>query len=312
MRQLKIFFLGIISLYLLALGIDYVISKLLLNSSLFDGEYEVWNDINNKKIDEDLLIYGSSRSFVHINPKILDEKLNINSYNLGFDGQKVKLVRYRNDIILNKGIKPKNVIINLDIDFLCNTGVFIPEQFLPLIFYDFDSYLFFGKDLKWRFVDVFIPLIRYRKLRYSDSNILDEVYNSYFRFKDKRLRYKGYEGKNLPWRGEKHNYFTIVIDPLRKKDLILMIQDLLRINTNVILINSPEYIDRIVHQHNRNEIIELYDSIAKQFNIPFIDYSQDSINYKKEFFYNPYHLNAKGADIFTNKLAEDIKPYIKR
>lgn len=311
-RQLKRFFLVIIGLYLIALGIDAIFSNLLLNSSILDGEFEIWNDINNKRLNDELIIYGSSRSCVHINPKILDEELNVNSYNLGYNGQKAKLVRYRNDVILKKGIKPKNVIINLDIDFLSKTGVFIPEQFLPLLFFDYEAYVFFRKDLKWRLIDVYVPLVRYRKLRYTDSKIYEDFCKSNFGFYSKRLRYKGFEGKHLPWSNNNYKTYAIDIDPLSKKDLILMIQDLQRINTNVILINSPEYIKQIKSQNNREEIIQLYKSIAQQFNIPFIDYSKDSINFQKNLFYDSNHLNAEGADIFTKKLAKDIKPYIKR
>ncbi|MFV0148791.1 hypothetical protein OBK08_12595 [Empedobacter falsenii] len=99
---------------------------------------------------------------------------------------------------------------------------------------------------------------------------------------------------------------------MRKQDLFLIIEDLQKLNTSVILINSPEYIAQIESQINRNEVIKLYKSISEKYNIPFIDYSNDSMNYQKNLFYNSNHLNAKGADIFTKKLAEDIKPYIKR
>ncbi|CAM3197068.1 hypothetical protein EMST110833_00350 [Empedobacter stercoris] len=45
MKWVKRFFIGLIGLYLIALGIDVFISRSLLKSNLFEGELEVWNDI---------------------------------------------------------------------------------------------------------------------------------------------------------------------------------------------------------------------------------------------------------------------------
>lgn len=313
MKWFKRISLSVIVTYLVALGLDIFISKSLLKTSLFEGELEVMNDIYNDNISEDLLIYGSSRSCVHINPKILDKKLNIDSYNLGFNGQKVRLVKFRNDILLENNIIPKNVIINLDINFFGNYGMRNPAQFLPILLYDYNKYNFFKNDIKLYLLDIYMPLIRYRKLKEYNISLLKELNKIYFGSDyRKKIRYKGFEGKNYKWSESSKKNLNFKINPLRKKELIDMIEGLIQLDVNVILINSPEYIERIAAQENRGEIISLYKQLAFKYDIPFIDYTNDTINHNKEYFYNEEHLNAKGADIFTKKLAEDIKPYIKR
>lgn len=139
-----------------------------------------------------------------------------------------------------------------------------------------------------------------------------ELYRIYFYSNySNYTRNKGYTGQNYKYTDSKLINEKIVISENKKEDLIAIINDLNKLGINVILINSPEYIYQINSQDNRNEIIDLYKSIANKYNIPFIDYSGDSINYRKELFYNSNHLNAKGADVFTKKLAQDIKPYLK-
>lgn len=313
MKFLKRILLGVLIIYVLALMIDVFISKSFLRSSLFEGELNTWNDIYNKKIDEDLVIYGSSRSYVHLNPIILDKELKLNSYNLGFNGQKIELQKFRHDELISIGSHPKNVIINLDITSLEKARVFNPEQFIPLMLYRKSIYDIVGKELEFNYFDLYFPMIRYRKFKYQKVDVLKELYKIYFYSNyHNNGRVKGFKGMNYSWKERLYKPNFIEVDSLRKQDLFLIIEDLQKLNTSVILINSPEYIAQIESQINQNEVIKLYKSISEKYNIPFIDYSNDSMNYQKNLFYNSNHLNAKGADIFTKKLAEDIKPYIKR
>ena len=74
----------------------------------------------------------------------------------------------------------------------------------------------------------------------------------------------------------------------------------------VIFVYSPEYIDGQHFVENRDEILGTYRRIASRHSIPFFDYSSDSISLDRSFFYNASHLNKRGAEVFTNKLARDL------
>ena len=62
----------IIPLLVLSVFADILISNGLKKSDYYaQGETFIWNEIYNGNIDEDIFIYGSSRAWVHIDPKIL-------------------------------------------------------------------------------------------------------------------------------------------------------------------------------------------------------------------------------------------------
>jgi hypothetical protein len=54
----------------LLLPLDYFLSSLYRKAHSCEGELEVLNDIYNGKAKCNFAIYGSSRAFVHIDPKV--------------------------------------------------------------------------------------------------------------------------------------------------------------------------------------------------------------------------------------------------
>ena len=55
----------------------------------------------------------------------------------------------------------------------------------------------------------------------------------------------------------------------------------------------------------------IYKNISMKYNIPFLDYSSDTICLSKDYFYNAEHLNLMGTNLFSRKLTSDLKKYIK-
>lgn len=64
-----------------------------------------------------------------------------------------------------------------------------------------------------------------------------------------------------------------------------------------------------VKQYSTTPSIEYAQSILKKYNIPFWNYAFDTTLYKHEYFYDYIHLNAQGARLFSEKIAERIKQY---
>ena len=75
----------------------------------------------------------------------------------------------------------------------------------------------------------------------------------------------------------------------------------------LIFVYTPEYIEGQKLFSNRTELMDFYKSISNHYSIPFYDYSADSLCYQKKYFYNASHLNQQGAEIFSRKLASDLK-----
>jgi hypothetical protein len=127
------------------------------------------------------------------------------------------------------------------------------------------------------------------------------------------FRRNGYVAMDTKWNDDFDNArkklgtYNILID---SSTIILFdkfLADCSSDNIKIILVYSPEFIDGQNFVKNRNEIIELYARYSKKYNIPFLDYSDDEICYKKEYFYNASHLNKTGSDLFMQKFIRDLR-----
>lgn len=76
----KLYYL-LLPLFLISYPLDLIFSSALKESHGCLGEYEVWNDIYNGKIDCDIAIYGSSRAWLQIDPEIIKDVLERDTYN---------------------------------------------------------------------------------------------------------------------------------------------------------------------------------------------------------------------------------------
>ncbi len=76
---------------------------------------------------------------------------------------------------------------------------------------------------------------------------------------------------------------------------------------NLILVYPPTYHEAHSLIKSRDATIKLYEQIAIENNVLFLDYSSDQSFRSKDLFYNSQHLNKKGAELFTKKLCSDIK-----
>ncbi len=81
------------------------------------------------------------------------------------------------------------------------------------------------------------------------------------------------------------------------------------INIKLIFVYTPEYIEGQKFVSNREQIMGLYKKFSQQHHIPFYDFSNDSISYKKKYFYKKSHLNRVGSQLFTKKLIDTLKSY---
>jgi hypothetical protein len=79
----------------------------------------------------------------------------------------------------------------------------------------------------------------------------------------------------------------------------------------LIFVYTPEYVEGQDFVQNREKIFEIYQSISKSEEIPFWDYSKDSISFEKQLFYNSEHLNDFGATIFSKKFSKDLLTHLK-
>lgn len=310
LKKLVLFSIPLVcSFYLL----DYTITKG-LKKTKFD-QFSDWNDIFSGSINADIIINGSSRATVHISTQILDSFFNLNSYNLGIHGYQILMELAKYDAYLAFNTPPKIIIHSIESFTLTKRAdLYAYTQFLPYLnnpIIEKATKQFIGLDK----VDYTLPLFRYRTV----PGICKVGLFEYFSIKKYiNTSYKGYSGQDLAWTGEFDEFKKNNPNPYVTKQDIASIQlfdqylaACSKNNIKVFLVYSPEYIEAQALLKNRKEIIALYQYFSKKYNFPFLDYSSDSLSLNKARFYNSTHLNKEGSEIFTRRLANDIKNHLR-
>jgi hypothetical protein len=306
--KLIIFILPII---ILSLPVDYYLSEKLKKSNSCSGEFLVWNDIFDRKVNADIVIYGSSKAWVNFNPKILEDSLKCSAYNLGIDGHNFWLQYLRHKELIKYNTKPKYIVISMDIFSLEKKhDLYNLDQFLPYMLFNGDIYHYTSSYEGFSTFSYYIPLIRYAGRREA---LLDAIISALNMGNSEPMRSKGYRGMEFVWNNDfataksKFNYYEVQIDSASENLFKLFLNECRTDKIKVILVYSPEYIEFQCFVKNRNAILSLYKEYSTNYNIPFLDYSDDQMCKEIKYFYNSTHLNKTGSEIFTDKLVRDLK-----
>lgn len=294
------------------------IANFFINQSLRKSNHKyfvVWNDLVSGNINSEILIYGTSRARAHINPKVLEDSLKLSTYNLGIDGYTFNMEHCRHELVVAKNKKPSYIIQTLDFHMLGKIDdLYQYEQFFP--YFNNETILKTIKTyngLNWW--DYNVPLVRY----YGGKEQIFNVANILLRpSHNKGNRYKGFYNINQAWTEDFEKVKKSKKRLFQKIDSnsVLLFESYLadtkKRGIPIIFVYTPEHIDGQNFVSNRKEIMQLYNTLASKYNIPFLDYSSDSICFNRDYFYNAEHLNLKGTNLFSTKLASDLKKYINK
>jgi len=290
---------------------DYFLSTYLSDSKDYAaGEVKVWKDIYDGHVNSELVIYGSSRAWIHFSPKIIEDSLQISAYNLGMDGHNFSLQYLRHKELLKFNKPPTEIILSLDVFTIQREkDLYNYEQFLPFLLWNKDIRQYTSSYIGFSMYDYDIPLVRYQ----NESNALLAAFKSLMDYHTTPARIKGYMGMDKYWNDDLENAqakagsFTIDIDSTVVQKLEQFINECKEYGIRLTLVFSPEYIEGQAFVRNRNEIISIYKNFAKKYNLLFLDYSNDTLSHQKQFFYNAEHLNKLGSELFTIKLINDFR-----
>ncbi len=298
---------GMIIIFI-SLGLDFFLTSHLKERNS-EGEIIVWKDLYGGNLtDFNNFIYGSSRAWVHIDPFILEKKLGVPYYNLGANGQNFTVQKFRHDE-LEQRTEIKSIIYSVDIFTLSSSDyIYDYYQFLPFMLWKDNGI----RDFLYPYgyynqLDFYLPLARY----YGHRKLMSKIF-----FKEDLnfpARIRGYKGREKLWNNDlqkalkNEETINIIIDDNLLKEFEIFIGECQKNNIDLVLVYSPEYIEGQNFVENRNEILEIYKNLSSKHSYPFFDFSTDSLNYSKEYFYNAGHLNKTGAEMFTNQLADSLK-----
>lgn len=290
---------------------DLWISNTLAKSESYAmGDAKIWYDILEGEINDDLLIYGSSRAWRHLDPKYIEQQTGMLAYNFGVDGHAFDIQNLRHELNLKHNKPPKVILYSVDINTLGRSkGLYNDEQFLPFFYSDTLFNYFTKKYQNFSFIDYNIPLMRYSGQKKSLTYFVKEV----IRWPQKEVRSKGFAPHvgawNTDYKKASENrasyYKTINRNTVEHFDAFLV--DAHSKHISVILMYTPEHVLGQNLIENRAEIVRVFDSLAKKNKIPFFDYSKATMNTNIDYFYNSLHLNENGVQAFNKLYIEDLK-----
>ena len=155
-------------------------------------------------------------------------------------------------------------------------------------------------------IDYELPLIRYYGKKEALKNALKLFINP---TSESVIAIKGYKPNDLVWIPDSYKVKNIYLKP--DTALISLFENFLnecnKKKIKIVFVYSPEYVERRNTFINRKKVFNLFNMFSKKYSILFYDFSNDTISYKKKYFYNVSHLNKTGADLFTNKLIDTLK-----
>lgn len=314
-RFLRIVIPILIFIVIGAYPLDLLISYILKQSNAFPAEYEVMNDIYDGKAETELSIYGSSRAWVHIDPRILEDSTGMKTYNFGNDGHNFPMQYLRHKEILKNLPHPKLILLVIDFYSLYKEdSLYNSKQYLPYMLWNKDIEHYTSAYVAFDPIDYKMPLIRY----FGKEAVLWNCINVLIgRDGRNKLRYKGYCGTERTWIYHESEVKEQAQSRIWQTDsnILKMLNQFLdeckQSNTDVIFVYAPEYAAVKKFVPNYQHMLDTIQSIAYAHHLEFLDYSNAAINHNEKYFYNATHLNKTGAEIFSKSLASDVKRYLE-
>lgn len=295
-----------VAAYLIALGLDAMISHGLANSA--GHPHQAWREICSGSFASDIVILGTSRALSHYDPYIIDSITGMQSYNLGMGGYSIniELMKYRYYCHYNP--RPKYLIYDVDQLLLTiDTAVHQhqSEQFLPL-FYDGAI----RKDLMsvgYSWIDAYIPMARYWGYQIVNKRGLLEClglkhYCDY-------PSYKGHHPDHDIW-NISHLMFTDSIpsnvNEEAKTMFINFVQQCQESGVQLIFVTSPVYYCYVEMSPDWNKYIAWFDSISSAKDIPYLNYTDHPICRDSMMFNAGVHLTSDGTRTWSEILSNDL------
>jgi hypothetical protein len=298
---------------LLAVGTDALITAGLRRIST--STFGAWNQMMEGKVNAHVVITGSSRAEYHYDPRTIEAVTGHTAVNLGRNGSQTDVQLAVLRAYLEHNRKPQLVIHNLDaFTFVTTREVFEPAQYVP---YLRDPQLYRDmRQLDPNFAKArYIPLYGYVVQDMNFSWILG--LRGLVGWPPRQDSFSGFVPRDKEWTNEfgnfKANHPAGVDFGIEPKGIGVLEQMMRLCKDNgipLVLVYSPEYTGMQALENNRARIFAEFQRLASQYNVPIWDYSQWKYSSDTQYFYNSQHLNARGAAIFSDDLANRLKEYL--
>ncbi len=304
--------LGITAISLLAFawGLDLIITHNLRHSDA--RMFHTYNAIYNGDLQCDALVMGSSRGQVQYSTSIIDSITGLNCYNISVDGRCIDAEVTIYNFYRRHCPKPKLIIQNVDWGTLQMSNGYEREQYLPYL--RSDKLLFNEikdrEDFTW--ADHYIPLWRYSG--YHET--IKEGLGLPAKMARPKNIDKGFIATDKEWDGAAFRQIDtlgLTVNPEAVEIFDRYLAQCQSEGIQVVMVYAPFYIGATRKMGPAADtMFALYQSFADRYGCQILNYTYDSISYDTLNFYNASHLNRRGAEQFSIKLAKDLKELISQ
>ncbi len=251
--------------------------------------------------NEDILIFGSSRALHHYNPQIIEDSLGMTCYNVGSGGQNI----YYHKALLEATLErytPKMAILELmSIDFEITPPQWDTEKLGVLLPFArrsaacMNAVLLRGESEQVKLQSAIYPFnsLQYPTLR----NNVYPFYNSHHGFIPIN---RTYDGDLKPKTISKQ-----IVDADKMIALYRFVEICQEKDIELFVFVSPHY---VANNNGESVYKEVSKHLHEKFNLNVYNVESNKLFLEHpEYFADPFHLNNKGAKIFTSIVAKELQ-----
>jgi hypothetical protein len=279
--------------------------------------HNTWHRIYNGNLTTDIAILGNSRAEAHYNPEIIKEVTGHSTYNLGLSGTPINILRIRWQAYFNNNALPKLLIVDVDNNLLGSAN-YLFEKFQYMPYTREQEYEMVAKEIdKDYYYEKYIPMYKYRRYEMQVFNKIKESLNK----KDCVNGFSGYIPHDKPWNNsdwlvyknrmdEQKTNPKLCLECIYEKGQVHLKELISFCKSNKIeicFVRSPKYYKAQHYDMQRTVFVDsIFNNVAKQEDILYFDFTNDSLCFSKNSFYDKSHLNLGGSNIFSKKIAKLI------
>lgn len=309
-RRLACFF-GIVVVLIFVMNAMITSGLRRLRTSAFGAS----NQIMEGKVNAQIVISGSSRALAHYDPRRIEAITGRTAFNLGRNGAQTDMQVAFLKAYLAHNRKPEIVVHNLDaFTFVTTREVFDPVEYTPYL-YDRDLYSALGNINPNIWKSRYLPLYGYVVEDMNFTWVLG--LKGFWGWTPPEDYFLGFNPRSKKWtddfermKANNPNGVHFDIEPAG----IRVVEDLIQVcrqkGIQLILVYSPEYIEMQSLTSNRAQVFGLFHELADRSDVPLWDYSDWKYAGDQDLFQNSQHLNAAGAAIFSDDVANRLKVYL--
>ena len=278
--------------------VDRPYSKMAEKSN--DVVFEAWYDVIHGRVDADMIVLGNSRAFFDFNPSIMDSILGIKTHDLGYMGCGLDRQEYMYDLYRKLNRKPSIVISCVDFSsMLPSEHVAFIEQLFPLFYYKaFRETVLPKESFTW--AQRHIPMWRW--VGYDPFSFMKHKPRS------TNHGFISHPSINYDFNNATVDTLSFSVDresilPLWDSFLARNIADSIK----MVFVIPPLYKNYVYAGGEEQKMRSFLDSLANCHDVPVLDYGNLYIRQESTYFYDPDHLNRKGAKVLSSLVCEDLK-----